>query len=54
MPHHFGEFVNRSSSPGVLIFPQHLPIGFVVEELVLIWSATDAAEWANRIAIGQR
>jgi len=51
MPRHFGEFLSRASSPGVLIFPQYLPIRVVVEELVLIWSATDAAEWTNRILI---
>lgn len=42
MPHHFAEFISHAASPGVLIFPQHLPIGVVVEEVVLIWSVTDA------------
>jgi hypothetical protein len=35
----------------VLIFPQYLPIGVVVEELVLIWAATDASEWTDRLLI---
>lgn len=51
MPHHFGEFLGRASSPGVLIFPQYLRIGVVVEELVLIWTATDAAEWTDRLLV---
>jgi hypothetical protein len=51
MPHHFGEFLSRVSSPGVLIFPQYLPIGVVVEELVLIWTATEASEWTDRLLI---
>lgn len=51
MPRHFGEFLSTNSSPGVLIFPQYLPIGAVVEELVLIWSATEAADWTDRIYI---
>ncbi len=51
MPHHFGGFLSRASSPGVLIFPQYLPIGVVVEELVLIWAATDASEWSDRLLI---
>jgi hypothetical protein len=51
MPRHFGELLSRASSPGVLIFPQYLPIGVVVEELVLIWAATDASEWTDRLLI---
>lgn len=50
MPHHFGQFLQASgSSPGVFLVKQHSPIGPVIEELVLIWSATDAGEWMNRI-----
>ncbi|HEX3742885.1 MAG TPA: DUF5615 family PIN-like protein [Bryobacteraceae bacterium] len=50
MPHHFGDFLQaRGSSPGVLLVPQYLPIAEAIEELVLIWSASDAAEWENRI-----
>ena len=49
MPGHFGDFIARAESPGVLIVPQHLPIAEAVDELLLIWSATDASEWANRI-----
>jgi hypothetical protein len=49
-PHHFGHFLERDgSSPGVLLVKQHTPIGSVIEELLLIWSATDAGEWKNRI-----
>jgi hypothetical protein len=29
--------------------PQHLPVAEVIEELVLIWVATDPDEWRNRI-----
>ena len=50
MPHHFGQFLQeKGSSPGVLLVKQHSPIRPVIEELVLIWSATDADEWKNRI-----
>jgi uncharacterized protein DUF5615 len=50
MPRHFGNFLQAaSSSPGVLLIPQHLPIGDAIEELVLIWSASNANEWQNRI-----
>lgn len=50
MPRHFGNFLQaRGSSPGFLLVPQYSPIGAVVDELVLIWSATDADEWKDRI-----
>jgi len=50
MPQHFGDFLLSSgSSPGVLLVPQYLPIGEAIEELVLIWSASSAADRADRI-----
>src|SRR5438552_3799716 len=50
MPHHFGHFLQTSGySPGVFLVKQQAPIGSVIEELVLIWSATDVDEWKNRI-----
>src|SRR5258707_3133210 len=46
MPRHFGGFLQaRGSSPGVLLVPQYLSIGEAIEELVLIWGASDAEEW---------
>jgi hypothetical protein len=50
MPRHFGDFLQAgNSSPGVLLVPQRLPVGAAIEELVLIWAASDAGEWQNRI-----
>jgi hypothetical protein len=50
MPRHFGEFLmSGKSSPGVFIVSQFAPIGEVIDELVLIWAASDAEEWTNRI-----
>ncbi len=49
MPSHFAEFIARNTSPGVVIASQRLGIAVVVEELLLIWSASDADEWVNRI-----
>ena len=49
MPRHFAEFVTKHSSSGLLIVRQSLPIGTVVEDLLLIHSATDAKEWINRL-----
>ena len=49
MPIYFGEFITTHASPGVLIIPQYVPVSSAVEELILIWSATEAEEWINRI-----
>lgn len=50
MPRHFGDFlIAREFSPGVLLVSQETPIANVIEELVLIWAASDADEWRNRI-----
>jgi uncharacterized protein DUF5615 len=49
MPRHFGEFVQAQHSPGLLVVPQHLPLREVADDLILIWTATDADEWINRV-----
>ena len=50
MPRHFGEFLEvQGFSPGVLLVKQYSPVGDVIDELVLIWAASDADEWQNRI-----
>lgn len=49
MPTHFANFIHTEQCAGVLIVP-HLPANLVVKELILIWLATEAEEWLNRIA----
>jgi predicted nuclease of predicted toxin-antitoxin system len=50
MPRHFGQFMlDRGSSPGVFVVGQDVPIAEVIEELLLVWSASDAEEWRDRI-----
>jgi hypothetical protein len=49
MPTHFARFIEAQSSPGLIIVPQHIPPAAAAEDLMLIWHATDAAEWTNRI-----
>jgi hypothetical protein len=49
MPRHFAEFLPRSASPGVLLVPQHLPVSAAAEEIILIWSITEASEWTDRL-----
>jgi hypothetical protein len=50
MPRHFGEFLmSGRSSPGVFLVSQYAPIADVIDDLVLIWAASDADEWKDRI-----
>lgn len=49
MPHHFGEFIKSRTSPGLFIIPQHVELLPVIEELILIWSASGAEEYVNSV-----
>jgi Domain of unknown function (DUF5615) len=49
MPRHFAEFIQSHESCGVIVVPQHLPVPIVVDELLLIASATTPEDWTNRI-----
>jgi hypothetical protein len=50
MPGHFADFLEaRGSSPGVFLVKQRTPVVDVIDSLVLIWAATDADEWRDRI-----
>lgn len=49
MPTHFAEFIAKESSPGLLVVPQHLPVSVVADDLLLLWGASEAEEWTNRI-----
>jgi hypothetical protein len=50
MPRHFGEFLRSQHSPGLIVVPQHLPLGEAADDLILIWTVTAAEEWTDRIA----
>ena len=49
MPRHFFTFITEATSAGILIVPQHLPVAAVVDDLLLIWYASEAEEWINQI-----
>lgn len=49
MPSHFGDFIAKRTSPGVIIVPQYMSVAEAAEGLVLVWSASEASEWTNRI-----
>jgi hypothetical protein len=51
MPAHFGDFLAaRNHSPGLLIVPQEAATGPVIESILLLWIASEAEEWIDRIA----
>ena len=49
MPRHFADFIVNEKSPGVVIIAQKVSVSAAIEELLLIWSASDAEEWINLI-----
>ncbi|MEO8025290.1 MAG: DUF5615 family PIN-like protein [Bryobacteraceae bacterium] len=50
MPAHFRDYRNHgNSTSGVFLIPQSLDVGRAIEELILIWLASEASEWADRL-----
>jgi hypothetical protein len=41
--------VRQRSSPGLILVPQSLPLHVAIDELVLLWGASEDYEWENRI-----
>jgi hypothetical protein len=51
MPAHFQAFRRSGKrSAGVLLVPQRLDIATAIGELLLIWQASEASEWEDRLA----
>ncbi|NJR62439.1 MAG: DUF5615 family PIN-like protein [Cyanobacteria bacterium CRU_2_1] len=51
MPLHFAERLVDASSSGVIVVPQSMSIRAIVDDLVLIWVASEAEEWIDRIRV---
>ena len=49
MPNHFANFTATRTSAGVVLISQNLSIMQAVEDLILIWEASEAEEWVNRL-----
>lgn len=47
MPHHFAEFVRQQTSPGVILIAQSVSVRVAIDELLLVWAASDSKEWRN-------
>ncbi|MBW4634247.1 MAG: DUF5615 family PIN-like protein [Iphinoe sp. HA4291-MV1] len=50
MPLFFAEYISTQTSSGVLIVSQDVSIQEAINTLILIWAASNAEEWINRIA----
>ena len=48
MPQAFARFVSSNASPGLLIVSQKTDLLTVIDELLLVWSASQAADWINQ------
>lgn len=49
MPTHFGQFIENHNSPGIIIISQKTDILTAIEDLILIWIASEAEEYVNSI-----
>lgn len=49
MPTHFAEFIQRRESPGVIIISQRVAVRRAMDELALVWEASEGEEWTNLI-----
>lgn len=49
MPRHFAHFSAAKWSPGVILLREAIPIPAAIEELVLIWTVSEAKEWTGRL-----
>jgi hypothetical protein len=50
IPSEFAEFIIDNQSSGVVIVSRKFSIELIIDELLLIWAASNSEEWVNRIA----
>lgn len=50
MPHHFGEFIQHQTYPGVFIVRKRFEMSKVIEAIHLVWFASEPEEWINVIS----
>jgi hypothetical protein len=49
MPRHFADFIPHHRSPGVFTIAQTVSVRIAIEELLLVWAASESEEWRNLI-----
>lgn len=50
MPRHFAHFIRERESPGVFIVSQSARISRLIDDIILVWFASDSEEWVNIIS----
>ena len=50
MPAAFGAFLQQRNCPAVILVPQELALKLAINELLLIWNASEAEDWQGMIA----
>jgi hypothetical protein len=48
LPRTFARFVSSNASPGLIIVSQKADLLTAIDDLLLVWSASDSADWINR------
>ncbi len=49
MPKHFAAFIQSQTCAGVLIISKKLEVSLAIDEIILIWLASEADEYVNSI-----
>jgi hypothetical protein len=49
MPLEFAKLIQQSTSPGLIIISQNANVAAAIEDLILIWAASEAEEYVNMI-----
>lgn len=49
MPGHLQKFIEEANSPGVILLRERITISAAIDEIALIWSASEPDEWINRL-----
>jgi len=49
MPTHFARYITAAPSPGVILLREAIPIATAIDEIISIWSASEAEEWIGRL-----
>lgn len=49
MPGQFARFIETQSSPGLIVVSQELDLAAAIDDLLLIWAASVAEDWQDKI-----
>lgn len=50
MPHHFADFIQKQSSPGIFLISQGARMSKLIDDIVLIWFASKPEDWIDMIS----